>query len=415
MLMLVRRILESPPETSNSGNAKPSNLGAEALLLTIDESSAAGITRVQEHQWRSTKPGTLGESGTAVLVSMGPRGQEADRHASREPNRAKVETTTSDCDSPEAQDIIPTRFAINSQRLMTLLAKSTKQNISSTHNTWVRPFKYLVYFEKEIRAGYQEICGRRKSILSSMPGSKRVAASDEATTPTNCLSNDIHSQPESSLEKDVSARDMALWSCVIDFMDNDMRDIFDMRAKAAENALSEIEFGDLWCLYRPGDLVYHRFTVGGKSRDRAYRILFVTGGRSILDTTNRSGENLRDYGDKFKDSFEDLDDRLNVHRNMRGRASGKTPLVIDCFFLDFDGDRWGPRPRRFVIPEFTGLRSIKQLEAVPVRFMPHWADIETDLVNRGRQFVDTAIGTHRLCTGRGYPDKWLKTSQYEVR
>lgn len=407
------RELSKPLEESHGGNEKSSDLAAEDSS-SAEESQAAEITRVPEHMWRNTKPATVGESGTAVLVATGPRTQKADRHVLNELNAARSEMSMSDCNLQEPQGTIPTRFAINSHRLMTLLAKCTKQEIQSSRNSWVRPFKYLMHFEKEIRAGYKEISDRYNNLSSSTLESEGAAASDMAALSANQEQGNENARPEYSSDIEGAARDKALWSCVIEFMDTDMRDIFDMRAKAATDDLREIDFEDLWCLYNPGDLVYHKFTVGGKSRHRAYRVLSVTGGRSILDTANRSDEGLKDYGEKFRDSFEDLDDRLNEHRNMRGRASGKTPFVIDCFFLDFDGDRWGPRPRRFVIPEYTGTRSITQLAAVPVRFMPGWANIETEMVDRGRRFVDIAKGAHRIYTGRGHPDKWLETSQYEV-
>lgn len=58
---------------------------------------------------------------------------------------------------------------------------------------------------------------------------------------------------------------------------------------------------------------------------------------------------------------------------------------------------------------------MKALEVVPVRFMPDWATIKSELVDRGKRFVDTAVGTHMLYSGRDHPDRWLSTTTEEVR
>jgi hypothetical protein len=89
--------------------------------------------------------------------------------------------------------------------------------------------------------------------------------------------------------------------------------------------------------------------------------------------------------------------------------------VIDCLFFECDGDSCGPRPRRFVISEYVGRRSIRTLEVVPVRFMSDWASIRAQLIDRGRLYLDAIRGEHRLYSGRGYPDKWLDMTQEEVR
>jgi hypothetical protein len=334
---------------------------------------------------------------------------------------------------------IPKKFAINSQRLIKSIAKYTKQDIPESSNVWVRPFKYLLCYEDEIRAGYKEICERHGCLLAKgQAADKQASTEDEIATSSKDSTNKPDSaSDEARKDKDGKAegapnadqdvkksgaateledaeQEKKLWACVIEFMNEDMRDIFEMRSRAAKDVLEEIEFENLFWLYKPGDLMYHKSTLGGKARHRAYRVLFTTGGREILDTANRSGEPLGTYGEKFHDSFEDLNDKLNEQRNMRGKLKGKTPLIIDCRFIECDGDKYGPRPRRFVISEYVGSRDIKTLEVVPVRFMPDWTSIEAQLVDRGRLYVDAVRGEHRLYSGRGYPDKWLDMTQEEV-
>lgn len=88
--------------------------------------------------------------------------------------------------------------------------------------------------------------------------------------------------------------------------------------------------------------------------------------------------------------------------------------MIDCLFLDFNDDRWGLRSLRIVIPEYSGTRSITPLDAVPVRLLFDLANVETDIMDCGRRFVDSAMDIHRIYTGFSHLDKWLETSRYEV-
>jgi hypothetical protein len=394
---------------------------------------------VQEYQWRATKPQTFGKSGTAVLVAVGPRTRKLETHIHSVSEQPKEETTSvANSGSTKEQRDIPKRFAINSRRLLKSIAKYTKQDISESFNVWVRPFKYLLHYEDEIRAGYKEICERHDLLAAKGEAADKQAStsgeiatsSEDSTTKLDTKSDGVSkggkTEDAPSADQDVkkagaateledAAKEKALWACVIEFMNEDMREIFEMRSHATKDVFEEIEFENLSWLYKPGDLVYHKFALGAKMRHRAYRVLFTTGGREILDTANRSDEPLGTYGEKFHDSFEDLNDKLNEHRNMRGKSKGRTPLVIDCLFFECDGDSCGPRPRRFVISEYVGRRSIRTLEVVPVRFMPDWAGIRTQLVNRGKLYLDAIRGEHRLYSGRGYPDKWLDMTQEEVR
>jgi hypothetical protein len=389
---------------------------------------------VQEYQWRATKPQTLGKSGTAVLVAVGPRTRKLEIHDESEQSKEEATSVTS---TKEQRDI-PKKFAINSRRLLKSVARYTKQDISESSNVWVRPFKYLLHYEDEIRAGYKEVCERHERLVAKdqaadqqegtndeiaisskdsttkLDSSSKEASKDSTTKDAPSADQDVK-KAGAATELEDAAKEKALWVCLMEFMNGDMRDIFEMRSRASENVLEEIEFENLSWLYKPGDLVYHKFQLGSKARHRAYRVLITTGGREILDTANRSEEPLGTYGEKFHDSFEDLNDRLNEYRNMRGKSKGRTPLVIDCLFFDSDGDDCGPRPRRFVISEYVGRRSIKTLDVVPVRFMSEWPSIKGQLVERGRLYLDAVRGAHRLYSGRGYPHKWLEMTQEEVR
>lgn len=86
-------------------------------------------------------------------------------------------------------------------------------------------------------------------------------------------------------------------------------------------------------------------------------------------------------------------------------------ITLLCKSVNFDGTNLGFETKRFTIRKFTGLREIVGLEPCPLGFHPNSARLETELVNRGRKFVELCTrNSGRVyvhCTGRveGSKDK----------
>ena len=112
---------------------------------------------------------------------------------------------------------------------------------------------------------------------------------------------------------------------------------------------------------------------------RAYQVLHVTGGRSIIDIENHSESEL----------FENSDSRRYDHQEGYAVMSSRerTIFVIDCFYMDFDGIAYGPRPQRFALSDFAGKRDVSSLPVSP----PTRTEVERGLLgkllDRGKKFV----------------------------
>lgn len=77
------------------------------------------------------------------------------------------------------------------------------------------------------------------------------------------------------------------------------------------------------------------------------------------------------------------------------------PFVIDCYYIDFDGNRYFPVYRRIFIEPFQGLEKSTDLIACPLEVAKAAGLIDTDsLVARGRDFIEHTRPTHRDYTGR---------------
>ena len=291
------------------------------------------------------------------------------------------------------------RVAINSRILLNLLGACTGMDFPEDRNVWLRPFKYLVAYETEIKQALRDAEVRHDQLKAESGSSDRadtIQAHDEsgilATKPMHERGQvDVDSTIEASRVE--AERDQL--RCLVDFMDSDMEDIFDVKRQVDNRTLEDITFENLWLLYTPGDLIYRNETPEGRSTYQAYRVLHVTGGRPVLDTLNESRFNTI----QGREWEEESETEEKARDTIRGSSSSITPLVIDCFSVDFDGFRIGPKSRRFVIPAFTGKRRVDTLEVYPAFSLYDHEELREELVERGRRFTQIANGIHKKYSG----------------
>ena len=65
-------------------------------------------------------------------------------------------------------------------------------------------------------------------------------------------------------------------SCLVTFMETDLKDIFSVQKDIDKGTRKLIAFDHLWQLYKPGVVI-----TSGKGQKRAYVVLHVTGGRAL--------------------------------------------------------------------------------------------------------------------------------------
>lgn len=463
--------------------------------------------RVPVQQWRSTKPIRCSDSETGIFIGTGARFgpdklhqaniTQTDNHGHgqddfdfaghRAEKNGKVNYS-----EPE----VPKRIAINTHTLTLSLQSVTGEKINCNSNTWIRPFKYLLVYEPEIREFHSSLCryvNRQNhhettnsgSLLQVSEDEEHAAAADNISKKAREIPIDTkhhqdmgavisagadsdshepsddkskhepHASPRTNgesatnVEADIYHTDVSdddakdpnnnnasafeetsltdaqydkvsrallsadvdslvlkeAWDKLIDFMDKDIGDIMSLRRSIADGTLVEIHFEDLWHLFNPGDVVITR-QASESDQWRAYKVLHVTGGRPIIDEPNNSGcDSLPSIGYQ-----EDLDRDRN---EVLGLSKKVTPFVIDCFYIDFDGYKYGPRPRRFVIQEYPGQRAITSLDAFPAKFCKD-GNVREALVDRGQRFVQVARQSHKQYAGPTHPDRWLGNNQNEV-
>lgn len=302
--------------------------------------------------------------------------------------------------SPE----IAYRLAINSKILLKILGDCTDMEFPEDRNVWLRPFKYLVAYETELRQALQNA---EVSLQQVEAGTGPSGQADPIPTHNGLgISDTIPVQERIEVSADAvklaphtgamgltharAARDQL--SCLINFMDTDMQDIFDVKRQVADQTLKEVALEHLWLVFEPGDLVYSTNSPDESSMYQAYRVLHVTGGRPVLGISSNSRASETIDWDSESETEEKARDNMRV-------TAGVTRFIIDCFFIDFDGNRLGPKSRRFAIPAYSGKRKLDALEVFPCFVPPQHSDVYRALIERGRRFTRLANGTHKRYSG----------------
>ncbi|KAI7195342.1 hypothetical protein KC316_g1291 [Hortaea werneckii] len=351
------------------------SLGDAPVLLYTTDGSEFGIRRVEDDDLLRPDSRTSRDAGdTSLLV----------RNALEE---------------------IPFRLVFNSSDLMKILERVTEDEITATNPVHVRPFKYLLKHESKIRSILEQI----QKALQKRPRDSSLAAADALQGQSIGLST---TETGSTTVKGVpvTERSLKLLQCLMGFVDNEMRDILAVRKQIAGSTLEEISFEYLLHLFKPGDLVFADPRLPSEER-RAYRVLYVTGGRPLFESSEERRQRLKKGSDGVETEevpeiggFELLPDDI-VSQGSQGRATKMTPLVIDCFYMDYDGINYGPPPQRFVIPEFSGRKKIVDLDVYPARFDPACETVRGKLLKRGKHFVECLKRPHKEYHGYVLSDR----------
>ncbi|KAI1130703.1 hypothetical protein F5Y10DRAFT_235014 [Nemania abortiva] len=247
---------------------------------------------------------------------------------------------------------VPKRLRIRPRPLIAHLQQVTRMSISndlSPHYKeleqpniiFLKPFKLLVTYEEEIRQSLRDM---EKKIDGLSSQQKAVPQKEDA-------------------KKTFNDRDLLLdLKLLVDFMDEDLKPTFELRRSIRDGSATDIEYQDLWHLFKCADLV-----LVASDSSHAYRVLNFTGGRKI--------------------QIDRLEAALVPPPGLDG-------FTIDCLSIRFDGTNYVPQLDTFCIHPFSGSRPITSLPIYPLRFDKNQENIRRDLTTQGRLYLELTIPSH---------------------
>jgi len=308
--------------------------------------------------------------------------------------RGKVDETAKSkaaSNTKEKQLSVPERIRIHSYLILKIFESISGETLSSSGDpiVMIRPFKFLVYYEEQIRQKFHELEARFGD-QAGAAGDASVAAVSTTTNPPNDadavdlreigvrrastigLEAQEEEEPDkpTSDEADVTTSEVAYehLRCLIEFMDTKIQPKL---RSLTSGACKTVSFNDIWYLFKPGDEVVDQ------SRKQAYRVLEVS------SVCHKVIPPWRNYYDKSS------------------AKSEETPVRLHCVYVDFDGKALGPVSKIFEIPRFDGERAITSLEVYPLRFAERDGSgaFRQKLLDRGRMFLDVAGVKHMHYNG----------------
>lgn len=247
----------------------------------------------------------------------------------------------------------------------------------------MRPFKYLVEFEEDIREALKTVEEFSQEADAKIYKCVQASGNEKSevidTGKIQAAKKNLEASKAAALR---AKRQRDELRCLLEFMDQDMCDVFDVKRKIRSQSLDQITFENLWQLYKPGDIVY-RAPHGDESQLQAFQILHVTGGRVCFNVPNQLDFPMDLVGDI---SELDSEDEKKFQDAKVFSDSEISCFTIDCFYIDSDGVSLAPKGKRFVISPYRGAMPIVSLEPQSLSFNPQMLQIKKELVERGANF-----------------------------
>lgn len=288
------------------------------------------------------------------------------------------------CDE-ESFSTVPQRVQINSNPLLSELEMIAGTSIGKAPVVMVPPFKFFVCKVDELA----ESLATKKEVYNKYLNSQE-------DTKQNGPNRIAPLTKEETEEEDKRKREKLLLDhlqVLVDFIKTGLTDILELRGKIKRAEIKTIAFDNLWHLFNPGDVVFVSERVGDDNDYlRAYRVTCVSGGRQSLhdaavDTTQKA-------------KSESKGDTSSVYK--------RNKLSLDCYYMDFDGEEFGPMDSVFHLKPYDGEQAITELDVWPVQFDPDHEEKLRQLRERGRRFKDLS---HTFTKHKTY--KGLTTGETE--
>ncbi|KAM0323910.1 hypothetical protein ACHAQA_008491 [Verticillium albo-atrum] len=171
---------------------------------------------------------------------------------------------------------------------------------------------------------------------------------------------------------------LAHMRCYVNFMEQRVLPLENMFAGTNRHL---VRFDDLWYLFKLGDIVYS--PVGTAARD--------------VNRANNTETSRRRYQTSFIIYFKGVSVVDDTEPD-DFRAKDRT-MVLWCYYLDHNGESYGPVKERIVIEVYTGQKDIRELAVFPLRFANNVDKLRAELDSQGKRFRDFVKLKHVSCEG----------------
>lgn len=353
---------------------------------------------------------------------------------------------------------VPERIRINSVPTILILSDIASENWLLVATTFLKPYKILHYFEKEIRQALCNLEMKWADVEKSEDGEPQ-SQPYELNTEKDCLTsseyvklarmvNDPGNYPlvkpgettinlesekrrvgktseknqnetkdtskvdehESTNEVDSTKEDKAEpttaelmdsvealrdMRCLVQFIDTYLKPQWQYFSSGEYH---KIRFADLWHIFKPGDDVFVQSGAqSGFETDQA-QYDHAPGSRSTASRKDKGRSQtvwrLINTGDGRPYLSPEPDSSVNTAPKRK-----QSPFLLKCYYIDFDGEKFGAVTEYFYIKPFQGEKDISSLEIHPLRLAKDAMGIRERLRDRGLKFCEFRSPQHRYYAG----------------
>lgn len=333
--------------------------------------SHAGIIYVSEEQWRKLNPASGPCHLYVALQNLEKASAEQGRSDGCLPDQGPPNWQNMSTSPPPRMKIVNRLLHRDMENICGFKNGNLPWNFNVTH---VAPYRGIIPFETQFRQRHLQIEKMFSKLAMETPNHRDVVRQELNWVPE---SESFLAYPVVSVDSidpgDKVAETRILrdgYRALIHLLDHELSSLVQARQQIEAGTVEKLPFSHLWHLFKPGQEI-----VTNAAKPRAYRVLQVTGGRKRILRTDK------------------VTPRATISN-----------LVIDCFYLDFDGQEFGPVPIIISIKPYEGSKAIRQLAAYPLAFAaePHLPQILTE---RGRKFEALAEASHRKYNGLSLLEK----------
>ena len=329
------------------------------------------------------------------------------------------------CNATSTKEM-PERIRINSLPILAILSEILSEDPSSQPKVFLRPYKLFVRYEDEIKQKLKELeigwgneeaeAGAANHVNAPNQGKTASnlippilsAARTEDTTATADTESEIEdvSSDERSLNKlEVEAKTEELTSsvealrdmrCLVEFIDVELKPTID---SFNTHTNRKVFFRDLWFLFKPGVDVLAPLKKNANNGTSNTTDRNQDGGPEQSAQHSDSGRSQTVFRVLATSQGRPILSPGDDYTNHRPSERKVNMFWVRCYSIDFDGKRFGPHIKDFVIYPYDGEKDITSLDVYPMRYSPQGEEMREYLKMRGAKFGKLTAVKHQFYLG----------------
>ncbi|KAK1757034.1 hypothetical protein QBC47DRAFT_297137 [Echria macrotheca] len=271
------------------------------------------------------------------------------------------------------------RIRIQSPSLLSIFEKVTGYVWSRKPHTFLRPFRYLIYYHDKFKEHLQR------------------------------MEAEYHSSPPPSSKEEVErATALEHLRCYIKFANEQIVPPYHSFTRANFSESRRIRFDDLWYLFRPGELIYVPATSLKKHLERMIGSQAHAIGESRQETgahgpaaqnSRAAKSRLSEHQKVWRLMSTDAVANPIAPINIDGDDFDNSDFILTCYYYDYDGSNYSTSSEDFCISYFDGEKEIKSLDFYPIRFAPAHEALLQECRSNGLKFTECIKRQHMAYSG----------------